>query len=76
VHDIDNDYLTKGHNPRVDYSMLDQWHLCQVNFSAVNGDKMFSWLEAAPGERYYWTRSGNIWFEREEDMILFQLTWC
>lgn len=76
MHDIDNDYLTKGHNQWRDYSMLDQWHLCQVNFSAVNGDKMFSWLEAAPGERYYWTRSGNIWFEREEDMILFQLTWC
>lgn len=75
MQDIDNDYLTIGHNRRRDYSMLDQWHLCQVDFSAVNGDKMFSWLEAAPGERYYWTRSGNIWFEREEDMILFKLTW-
>jgi hypothetical protein len=76
VHDIDNDYLDKGHNQRRDYSMLDQWHLCQVDFRGGKANEMLAWLDAATGERYYWTRSGNIWFEREEDMILFQLTWC
>lgn len=75
MHDIDNDYLTKGHNQRRDYSMLDQWHHCQVDLWAGKAFEILTWLDEAPGERYYWTRSGNIWFEREEDKILFQLTW-
>lgn len=76
MHDIDDDYLTQGHSQRPDWSMLDRWHHVQADFSAGKGSMMLAWLDAAPGERYYWTRSGNIWFEREEDMVLFRLTWC
>jgi hypothetical protein len=76
MHDIDDDYLTKCHNQRPDWSMLDRWHHVQVDFRGGRGVSMLTWLDVAPGERYYWTRSGNIWFEREEDLILFKLTWC
>lgn len=74
MHDIDNDYLAGSQKP--DWSMLDRWHHVQADFLGGRGVSMLTWLDAAPGERYYWTRSGNIWFEREEDMVLFKLTWC
>lgn len=74
MYDIDNDYLDGSQKP--DWSMLDRWHHVQVDRWAGKFFEIFEWLDAAPGERYYWTRSGNIWFEREEDMVLFKLTWC
>jgi len=76
MHDIDNDFFTKGHNQRPDWSMLERWHHVQVDFRTGKSLEILDWLNAAPGERYYWTLSGNIWFEREEDLVLFKLTWC
>jgi hypothetical protein len=46
-----------------------------MDFKEGQGRIMLKWLDAAPGGRYYWTLSGNFWFEREEDMTLFLLTW-
>jgi len=74
MHDIDDDFFTKEERP--DWSILDCWHHVQMDFRAGKSRKILEWLNEAPGERYYWTLSGNIWFEREEDLILFKLTWC
>lgn len=58
-------------------SLLDSWH--HLNMQMFLNDRhlgeVIDWLNNQEGGRYYWTLSGNFWFEREEDRTLCALTW-
>jgi hypothetical protein len=65
------DIEDQGDNFSLD--MLLDWH--RYSHRGVT-DKIAlqKWLDTTDGG-YYWNGAWNIYFEREEDMILFQLTW-
>ena len=67
----------------VEPSLLDSWHHLNMQMF-LNGwgrsanrhlGEVIDWLNNQEGGRYYWTLSGNFWFEREEDRTLCALTW-
>jgi hypothetical protein len=59
----------------VDARVLDAWFHCRAPNYGESLGKQMCWLDHTPGGSYYWTLSGNIWFELEEDRAFFLLTW-
>ena len=59
--------------PNFGLDMLKGWHVC--NCSNYDSRKeLYLWLETTHGG-LFWVGLHRIYFEREEDMILFTLTW-
>lgn len=75
--------MTDVDDPKSEGIIIDEWHHVKVSHGkTINSTQIWgrlsdavSWLEQTPGGRYYWTIGGNIWFERLEDKIVFQLSW-
>jgi hypothetical protein len=53
--------------------LLDGWFICS-HHTASDKVALQRWLEETDGGRY-WYGFKRLYFEREEDMILFTLTW-
>jgi hypothetical protein len=75
--------MTDVDDPHGQGLIIDDWHYVRVrpprHSSTARGwtrlHDAITWIEQTPGGRFYWTLSGNIWFERLEDKIMFQLSW-
>jgi hypothetical protein len=57
----------------VDGEILDSWHYVRVQLKFL--PSAVQWAEQTQGGRFYWTLSGNFWFESLEDQVQFSLTW-
>ena len=55
-------------------AMLVGWHRCS-HFGVTDKIALQTWLDTVDGG-LYWIGAWRVYFERGEDMILFQLTWC
>jgi hypothetical protein len=53
--------------------ILDSWHHVRVQLKCLR--PAVDWAEQTQGGRFYWTLSGNFWFESLEDQVQFSLTW-
>jgi hypothetical protein len=62
------------------------WHQVTPNMDAIEvvllgfHYSQLKWLDETPGGRYYYELKWspliqNLWFERLEDKVLYQLTW-
>ena len=54
--------------------MLGGWYRC-IHRGVTDKIALQKWLDTTDGGSY-WPGAWRIYFEREEDMILFRLTWC
>jgi hypothetical protein len=54
--------------------MLNGWETCSHS-TVPDKELLYRWLEETDGGGYFYGFT-RLYFEREEDMILFQLTWC
>lgn len=55
---------------------LNAWH--HVKFTKLNGVSLcnlLKWCEQTPGGSFYWTITGNFWFEHEADAVAACLIW-
>ncbi len=67
--DIDEEW------PNRDYALLLGWHSAAQPHRGSARRALIEWLKTTAGGRFY--EGGiRIWFEREEDWILYTLTWC
>lgn len=63
------------------FQLLDSWYKTEILIlSLIEQDNLLRWMEASIEGRYFWDRanvyqSDRIFFEKEEDLILFKLTW-
>jgi len=55
--------------------VVTDFHPCPYRVHHTQWANMIKWLDETPGGYYLWSVP-KVYFEREEDMILFQLTWC
>lgn len=68
--DIDEQY------PSVYHTKIEEWHSCAIRqFVGPDRRAILQWLKTTDGGRF-WEGGTRVWFEREEDMMLFTLTWC
>lgn len=54
---------------------LEEWHRAPYRLIGPDRLVLINWLKTTDGGRF-WDGGIRIWFEQEEDKILFQLTWC
>jgi hypothetical protein len=63
------------HYPTVHHDKVPEWYSCAIDKANwTNRSAILNWLRTTDGGRF-WEGGLRVWFEREEDMILFQLTW-
>lgn len=68
--DIDEQYPSDYH------TNIEEWHSCAIRqFVGLDRRAILQWLKTTDGGRF-WEGGTRVWFEREEDMMLFTLTWC
>lgn len=66
--DIEGELISLG------FDILKGWRSCRLSSPLPDQKSVYNWLNTTDGGRY-WIGVISIYFEREEDMILFQLTW-
>jgi hypothetical protein len=59
-----------------DVQMMRTWYHTRADLTSDDWPGVQKWLDQTPGGGYLWSMIAGIYFEREEDMTLFQLTWC
>jgi hypothetical protein len=71
--DIDQQYPSDYHT---NHTKIQEWHSCSIRqFVGPDRHTILQWLKTTDGGRF-WEGGTRVWFEREEDMMLFTLTWC
>ena len=72
-----NEYTTEAHIDLSAQARSAGWHCVDCNISQkVQVYGMYTWLRTNNLFPLTLSYLNKVWFEREEDAILFKLTWC